>query len=220
MCATSGWLSSIHRVVAASLAVYATLAMPALAGVKATDDTESRISAAMAGSRHYAQSHSIDDLRASSSALQNAVDLRRIAPADVVARRRSLVAAYAELLHQIESFDPTYNPDDPENLSYMCLIPPPEPNGRQLGSCADPNDIADPATRAKYITALNANATKANRAHNYVQMQILKGSTLNALGFNLQYFHARAGGDSMALDAIIRRAGVTDTLRASIEKVF
>jgi hypothetical protein len=182
------------------------------------DQTESRITAAMAGVHRFQSSHSIDDLRATSNALISAIDQRAIRTGDVRAHRRSVVAAYAQVLQQLEAIsDPSV---DPSERPMLCITPPREPSGRQLPSCADPKDISDPATRAQYIAALNANSMKTQRLNAQARIENLAGDTTSLLEIALGRFHTRTPPDTAALDDILRRAGLSEARRSKIHSMF
>jgi hypothetical protein len=184
-------------------------------GAVTTDQTEARITTALTGLQRFRSSHSIDDLKATSYALFSAVDLREIQAKDLVTRRRSVVTAYAQVLRQIESLsDPAFNPNE---LPTLCVSPPREPDGRQLPACADPKEISDPATRAAYVTALDANSANIRRRNAQARLYVLADETTSVLELVLRRFHSRAQPDATALDDILRRAGVSDIRRAKID---
>jgi hypothetical protein len=209
--AICGTLAGLVLLASLTLAAYAQTPNPG-------DQTESRIAAAMTGLRRFQASHSIEDLRATSHALYSAIDQRALRTGDVVGHRRSVVAAYAQVLLQIDALsDPTFNPGE---LPTSCVTPPREPSGRQLPSCADPKDISDSATRAEYVAAINANAAKIERRNAQARVYLLGDETNNLLEIVLARFRTRAPSDMTALDDILRRAGLSEGRRAKIHSMF
>jgi hypothetical protein len=183
-----------------------------------SDQTESRIAAAMAGYQRFQSTHSIEDLRATSHALYSAIDQRALITGDVVGHRRSVLAAYARVLQQIDAIsDPAFNPSE---LPSLCVTPPREPSGRQLPACADPKDISDPATRAQYAAAVNANAAKLERRNAQARVYLVGDETMSLLEIVLRRFHSRASADTTALDDILRRAGLSEARRSRIHSMF
>jgi len=75
------------------------------------DDTDRRIAAVIAaGSTHFQASHAVEDLRKTAIALSETVDQRALRTGDVTGHRRSLVAAFANLLRQIDALaDPAFD---------------------------------------------------------------------------------------------------------------
>ncbi|HEY0381949.1 MAG TPA: hypothetical protein VGC72_07095 [Candidatus Elarobacter sp.] len=182
------------------------------------DQTESRIVAAMAGFHRFPSSRSIEDLRATSRALFSAIDQRAIRRGDVLRHRRTVVAAYAQVLQRIDALsDPAF---DPSELPSACVAPPREPDGRQLPACADPKDIQDVATRAQYVAAINANSAKIQRRNTQARIYLLGDETANLLELVLSRFRSRAPSDSVALDEILRRAGLSEARRSKIHSMF
>jgi hypothetical protein len=182
------------------------------------DQTESRIAAAMAGLHRFQSSHSNDDLRATAHALFSAIDQRALRLGDVPRHRRSVVAAYAQLLAQIDGLsDPTF---DRSELPMLCATPPREPNGRQLPACADPKDISDSATRAQYVAAIDANSVKIQRRNAQAALHLLGDETTSLLEIVLRRFHIRVPSDTAALDDILRRAGLSEARRSMIHSMF
>ncbi len=182
------------------------------------DKTEARIAAAMTGLQRFQSSRSIEDLRATSHALFSAVNLHDIRAEDLVTRRRSITIAFAQVLHQMESLsDPAFDPND---LPWLCVTPPREPNGRQLPACADPKVIADPAIRAEYAAAIDANSAKIARGNAQAKLYLLEDETTGLLAIVLSRFRPRAPSDAAALDGILRRAHISDARRAKIDASF
>lgn len=182
------------------------------------DQTDARIAAALAGFHRFRTSRSVTDLRASSRALFSAIDQRALRTGDVGEHRRSVVAAYAQVLRQIDGLaDPAF---DPNELPSPCVIPPREPSGRRLPACADPNDIVDSATRARYVAAIDANSAKIERRNTQAAVSLAADETTSLLEIVLQRFRNRAPADTAALDDILRSAGLSDARRAKIHAMF
>lgn len=209
------------RGVLAGILVSASLTFPASAQTgngNGGDQTEMRIAAALAGIQRFQSSHSVEDLRSTAHALYSAIDQRALRTGDVVGHRRSVVAGYAQVLAQIDALvDPTV---DLTTLPSRCVTPPREPSGRQLPACADPKDITDAATRAQYVAALDANATKLQRRNAQARVQLAIDETTGLLEIVLHRFHNRAPSDAPALDEILRRYGLTDAQRSKIHAMY
>jgi hypothetical protein len=212
----------ILRGLTVGISLWASLSL--VASAQATnnpDKTEARIATAMTGLQRFQSSHSLDDLRATSHALFSAVDRTAIKTGDFPARRRSVVTAFAQVLSQIEALsDPTFDPNDVKNFPQVCLTPDREPDGRQLPSCADPNDISDSATRARYVAAIKANELKIKRIGEQHTLRNLDHGTMQELQIVLRGFHSNAPSDGVALDNILRQAGISDARRAKINAMF
>jgi DnaJ-domain-containing protein 1 len=99
-------------------------------------------------------------------------------------------------------------------------VPPREASGRQLPSCADPQDLTDPAARAAYVAALQANELKTERASRYQELRNIDDDAMLSLRLNLADFHAVTRSDSANLDGILRDAGLSDARRAKIDAMF
>lgn len=211
----------VRTFAAATAGIVVAITLVATAAAQApssADQTESRIEAAMAGFHRFQSSHSIEDLRATSYALHAAIDQRAVRTGDVIGHRRSVVAAYAQVLQQIDALaDPTVNRSE---LLTLCVTPPREPNGRQLPACADPNAIPDPATRAQYLAAINAKSAEIKHRNAQAQLSILDDDTTSLLEIVLRRFHTRALPDGPALDDILRRAGLSEARRTKIHAMF
>lgn len=210
-----------HRVTVLFLAVAMVWGTAASAAL--TDDqTDARIASALQGLQRFHSSHSLDDLKASVGALTSAVDMPTIKPENYVARRRAVVRAWAQVLGAIErSYDPTFDPNNPNNTPEECLGPPREASGMQLPSCADPNDVQDPVARAAYIAALAANDLKIKRMTFYRNLHNIDDGAMLSLRMNLDSFRrVMTPSDSAALDRILRQAGLSDARRTEIDAMF
>jgi len=198
------------------------LGAPTLAQSAAnTDQTESRVTAAMGHLQHFQVSHSLDDLKAASNGLYSAANVRTIKSADIVARRRSVVAGFAQVLHQIDlQSDPSFDVTDLGARPSACVPPPAEPSGRQLPPCSDPNFISDPATRSKYIDSINANKLKVQQYNRNVSLHYFDDEVMQDIKSVLQSFRSRAPKDDAALDSILRQADISSARRAKIDAML
>jgi hypothetical protein len=91
--------------------LFAALTAAAIAQSSDGDETNRRIAAVMAaGSARFQASHAVEDLRKTAIALSETVDQRALRTGDVTAHRRSLLAAFANLLRQIDVLaDPAFD---------------------------------------------------------------------------------------------------------------
>jgi hypothetical protein len=182
------------------------------------DQTKARIATALQGLQRYYSSHSLEDLHGAVDALTSAVDMNAIKHRNRLVRRRTVVQAWAQVLREVElSYDPTFDPND---RPATCLVPPREASGRQLPSCADPSDIQDPAARAVYVAALQANDHKIQQANHYQELRNIDDDAMLSLRLNLAGFHTVTPADSAALDGILRRAGLSESRRTKIDAMF
>ncbi|MGA7747667.1 MAG: hypothetical protein WCA52_11740, partial [Candidatus Aquilonibacter sp.] len=73
-----------------------------------------QVTTAMRELQSFNSTHSLSTLGTAIDTLGRAADLHAIAPEDFVTSRRSLMQAWARILQTIEqSYDPTYDPNDP-----------------------------------------------------------------------------------------------------------
>jgi hypothetical protein len=186
------------------------------------DQTDARVASDLQGLQRFSATHSLADLGSTVDVLSSAVDLPTIKRKDYIERRRAIVTAWSQVLRAIEqSYDPTFNPKDPNDLPALCLVPPPERSGKQLPSCADPKDVQDAQARAAYVAALKANALKAQRANYYHDLRNIDDQAMLALRLNLASFrNAGALTDTAALDGILQQVGLSAARRATIDKMF
>jgi len=207
-----------------SLIAVSVAALPSVAlaqGAAITDMTDARVAASQKVLQRFATSHLRSDLTSAAEVLFSASSIRAVATENLVTNRRKLVAAYANVLHEIEGqYDSTYDPADPKNLTHLCVSPPQEPSGRRLPCGADPNDISDPSTRATYLAAIQAENAKIQRRINYHDVFVLDEEAMGHLKVLLQTYRAKAAPDAGALDQIVRGAGVSDARRAKIDAMF
>lgn len=101
----------VHVAVAACM-FFATVGATAAPQSSGLDDTDRRIAAVVtAGSARFQASHAVEELRKTAIALSETVDQRALRTGDVTAHRRSLVAAFANVLRQIDALaDPAFDP--------------------------------------------------------------------------------------------------------------
>lgn len=182
------------------------------------DRSVPRIAAANALLDRYRSTHSLDDLSAAEATLFSANDFSTIRPADLNARRRAVAAGYAKIFRELELLiDPAFDPADRKNYPLFCLTPPREPNGRQAPSCADPNDVQDPGTRAAYVAALDENAARTRRIVMQRRVQILAAQMTDSFVRVLRQYRSRTSDDGVALDSILRENGMSAARRVKIE---
>jgi hypothetical protein len=212
-----------RTVMATVLFAMAAFAAPSFANAAATAaQTDAQIVVALQALQRYDSSGSLSDLASAVSTMDGTVNLDALTPQNFVARRRALVQAWAQILRSIEqSYDPTYNPNDPSNIPQLCVVPPPDTNGNRLPGCADPNKIQDPAVRAKYLAAIEANKQVTVRWNHYWGLVKLDLRAMRALQMSLQLLQLVApegvGSDFSALDAIVQQAGISQARRAKID---
>ena len=205
----------------ASLVLYVlAFSMPAVAATKG--DMRTRIGYAMQGLQRFQTSHSLDDLHDTVSKLISFLDTPDFAPKNYVRRRRELVFAWAQVLHVIEqSYDPTIDLNNDADLPDICVIPPREPSGRQAPSCAGPSAVQDPASRAAYEAAIDANNKKIVRVNYQARLRNIDEEAMLSLKMDLELFRqAGAPPDNAELDAILRQEGISASRRAKIDAMF
>ncbi|HTU69312.1 MAG TPA: hypothetical protein VMF11_03240 [Candidatus Baltobacteraceae bacterium] len=198
------------------LALFLILALPLATNAAMTDDqVQQRVSSSMQDLQRFKAEHSFSDLENAINTLYSFGDIRSIAPANYVARRRSLVEAWAQILKTIEeSYDPTYNPHDLNDLYNDCLTAP----QATTPTCFDYQDIKDPKARADFITAIKANAVKAQKGLYYTRLRSLDDDAMTSLKVDLQIFSAAgAPPDGAALDAIIQQAGLSKSRQTAVD---
>jgi hypothetical protein len=215
------YLSRVVSALVAIMVCYVSVGDPGLAQTNRPDQSEARIAAAMAHFERFRSSNSLADLRSASEGLSSAADPRTIKPSEIVARRRSIVSGFAQVLRQIElQTDPSFDATKPDSRPPGCLIPPEEPSGRTLPACADPNAISDPATRAKYVAAIKANNVKVERFNKSISLYNLDNETMLNMETVLHVFHARTPSDGPAIDNILRQTGLSEARRLKIDAMI
>ncbi len=185
------------------------------------DDTDARVAASMRDLQQFHATQSLDELHVAVSSLLSALPpISMIAPQNYIARRRTVVEAWARIFGTIEQFkDPTFDPNNPNNVPEVCVAPPREPNGVQLPSCVDPRGVQDPTARAEYIEAILANDLKAQRSNFQLRLRTIDDEAMLAIRQNLATFRG-VSPDFVALDAILREAGLTQERRSKIDAMI
>ena len=223
------WVSSLAkwhrahsgRLVCLALGLSVACSAAASGAAPKKDQTKARVASALQGLQRFYGSHSLEDLHATVDVLTSAVDMTTIKRKNLIARRRTVVQAWAQVLREVElSYDPSFDPSNPNDRPSTCLVPPREASGRQLPSCADPAEIVDPAARAAYVAALQANERKIARANHYQELRNIDDDAMLSLRLNLGSFHTITRADTAKLDGILRAAGLSDARRATIDAMF
>lgn len=197
------------------------VASTAASATPVNDETEARVAVSLQDLQRFNGSRSLDDLNTTITSLLSAVNISQIRPANYVARRRTVVQAWAQVLEAIEkSYDPAFDPKNPNDVPAICLIPPREDDGRQMPSCADPRDVRDPKARAAYVAALKDNALRTRRANYYGRLRLLDEDAMSSLEANLRVFSTVAPRDSAALDEILLKAGLSNARRTQIDALL
>ncbi|MGB6986046.1 MAG: hypothetical protein WBD74_08770 [Candidatus Aquilonibacter sp.] len=215
-----------RTVIATVVLALVTFAAPSFIGAAATAaQTDAQIAVALQALQRYDSSGSLSDLTSAVSTMDGTVNLDALTPQNFVTRRRALVQAWAQILKSIEqSYDPTYNPNDPSNIPQPCVTPPPDANGARLPGCSNPNAIQDPSARAKYLAAIEANKQVTQRWNHYWGLVKLDLRAMRVLQMSLQLLQSVApdseGADFSALDAIVQQAGISHARRAKIDGFF
>jgi hypothetical protein len=185
------------------------------------DETNSRIASSLQGLQRFQASHSLNDLKETVGDLLSAVDIRAIEPGNYIARRRTVVQAWARVFNVIEhSYDPAYDPSNTDDLPENCVEPPLDDYGRELPGCPDPASIRDPKARAAYLAAVRANGEKTKRYNFYTSLHNIDGEAMEAMQLTLNDFRVAAPPDAPALDFILRQAGISSERRRKIDAMF
>ncbi|MBV8371438.1 MAG: hypothetical protein JO036_21205 [Candidatus Eremiobacteraeota bacterium] len=194
------------------------------AAARTTSAVRARMSAAMTGLARYKMSGSLDDIARASHELRNSLgysEVITLSTPELVTLRRDFVADYTALLSVLDGLeDPAFVESDDRYQPRICFMPPREPNGHQAMPCADPSEISDPATRAAYVTALQANATRNRQIGIQRRLRLVDEGVTTELQLVLQKFHGRAPDDSRALDAIVQKAGIREIRRVAIRAMY
>lgn len=183
-----------------------------------------RLSAAMTGLTRFRMSGSVNELSRASGDLRlslNHSDLVALSPSDLLNLRRQYVSNYTELLSAIEGLeDPAFVATDDRYRPVICFLPPPEPNGHQAMPCADPSEIVDPATRAAYVAALQANADRTKRINRQRELRDVDHLITSEFRLVLQEFRGRVPDDTSALDAIVSGANIRAARKSAIHSMY
>lgn len=177
----------------------------------ASDELSTHVDGSSRALQAYARSHAFSDLRAAVNEMEAAVNLHALKPDTFVNQRRTLVRGWAQVLKAIErSYDPTYDPNDPNN--------------RPISGLPDPQGISDPKERAWAVAALAANPKKLERASYYHDLSIIDLRAQTLLKTSLDLFRkVEPDGtppDFAALDGIVQRAGLSSARRTKIDAMF
>lgn len=179
-----------------------------------------RMSTAMEGLLRFKQSGDFEDILRASHDLRGAMgfsELTTFSANDLLSLRRVYVTDYTQLLAAIDRLeDPAFVATDDRYRPRICFMPPREPNGHQAPPCADPNEITDPATRAAYVAALQANAERNRQIGEQRRLRGYEEEVTSEFQVLLKSFHWHVPDDTAALDAIVRGAGIRETKKAAI----
>ncbi len=181
----------------------------ATSAAQAADQSQTRVATALQYLQRFKALKSADELQYAVSEMDGTIGVATLTPSNFVARRRFLVRAWANILKGIEqSYDPTYDPNNPNNeFSWTCT--PSRP-----GAIQPPNSCND--TQAQQI-----NRQKANRAGYYVKVQRLDLRAMSGLEASLAVLRNIAPRgtptDFAALDGILREAGISAQRRTKID---
>lgn len=184
--------------------------------------TQTRINLSSHALTRFKSSDSLKDLHSAVEFLDGTIDTTSLTPNNFIATRRALVEAWAAALKPIEeSYDPTFDPKDPANVQYVCVAPP-----HIIGAepCMSPDSIKDSKIRAAYIASINENEAKIRRWGHYLDVSQLDAHAMSSLEAALRLLNSIApqgvGPDFVALDDLIRRAGLSDARRTKIDAMF
>jgi hypothetical protein len=196
-----------RRWVTALLILAATSLFGSVASGQAADPTQARVTASMQELKNFQSTHAFSSLRDATTGLYTSVDMSSIARANYVARRRAIVQAWAQIFRTIEqSYDPKFDPSDPNDLPESCVTPP---DGFACGVA--PQVIKNPQVRSEYAADVRANELKSKRAIYYQQLHNIDEGAMVSMRMNLESFAtAGAPSDFAALDKILRAAGLSN----------
>jgi hypothetical protein len=156
--------------------------------------------------------------------MDGTIDIDTLTPGNFIATRRTFVRGWAEVLKAIEqSYDPTFDPHNPDDIPVNCVTPPLEASGRQL-PCTDPKYIVDPKARAAYVDAIAKNDEKNARAMHYTKVLLLDQQAMSSLSLTLDLLRKiapdGASADFVQLDSILQQVGLSDARRTEIDAMF
>jgi len=160
--------------------------------------------------RDFNSTHSLSTLRTAIGTMYSSINTQTIAPQDLVTIRRSRMQAWAKILQAIEqSYDPTYNPNDPRQMPVDCV------------ACTFPQGRPTADQQAAYEAAVQANNAKEARVQHYLQVQRLDDRAMASIHAELWLFEmAGAPPDYAALDAIFRQAGLSAARVSKIDTML
>jgi hypothetical protein len=214
------------RLVFASASCIGLLAITPDAAVPSA--TAAHVNASSQDLARFRSSHLLNDLRAAVAALDGTVDIHTLTPNNFITTRRTLVQAWTNVLKVIEqAYDPTFNPEDPNNVPFLC--PPVPPAGGRImpegtSSCMNPNDIKDARIRAAYVAAVKENDAKKSRLSYYLEILREDERAMSSLSATLDLLRKIApegvGRDFTALDGILQKAGLSQTRRTTIDAMI
>lgn len=154
-----------------------------------TDLLATRVPKALQALQHYKSSHSLADIETAVDMLDGTIDIGTLTPQNFVGRRRTIVQAWAEALKVIEqSYDPTFDPNDPKNFFEVgCLPLTVEASERPPAIVCNAHDVQQLTLqeRTAYAEALQANAAKHNRYNHYNQLVTLDLHAMSSLEASL-----------------------------------
>jgi hypothetical protein len=215
----------IQRIVTVALVCAFTLAVGTAPSYGVRDASTKRATEALQELQRFKSSHSFKDLEAAIATMQSAFEGYTFASEDFYALRRALVWNWAQILKVVQdSYDPTFNPANRNDVPSIHLIPPMEANGTQLSSGVDPRDIQDPKARAIYVAELGENAAKRKRLDAYLSLENVDDEAKASLEVSLDLLRTMAPEgatpDAAALDSILRKAGLKDATRRELYPFF
>ncbi|MDB5071223.1 MAG: hypothetical protein JWM87_2334 [Candidatus Eremiobacteraeota bacterium] len=185
--------------------------LSATAQTTSTDDITVHVGRASRAVQAYGRSRSVEDLRSAVFEMQAAGNLHALKPDTFVAQRRTIVRGWAQLFKVIDdSYDPTYDPNDP--------------NVRPHWHLPDPQDIPDPNARAAAAAAIAANKQKIARATHYLDVQNVDLLAQSSMKAQLNQFRKvepdGTDADFTMLDGILQQAGLSSVRRTKINRMF
>jgi len=157
----------------------------------------------------YKKSHSFQDkilyLKDARSHTQSSWTFRSLTPQNYIATRRLIVRMWARVLRAIEdTYDPTYDPNDPKQIVVRYSGP--------VGCCG---------IDAKVIEENNRRIARWNQ---WGELRNLDSGAMVGLRMMLEAFNTWSppgiGNDDKALEKIIRDAGITPKRQVEIDAMF
>jgi len=209
----------LYKPVKAASLIFALSFFPAVAAHAAVNpQIQTRVTTSMQELQTYNTTHSFPALKTAIETLFNAVDTRSVSPSDYVTFRRTVMQGWANILKAIEqSYDPTYDPNNPADRPNLCVLP----HNGSVTCNISPDQIQDPKERAKYAAALQANALKLQQSYHFHDVSVLDLLAMGALQMHLKGFAAAgAPSDYAALDGIFRQAGISSSRMVKIDAML
>ena len=182
-------------------------------------DRVAAIDRAVKIAQNFKVSKSLDDFRSAMSAMNSTFDTSSLNSTNFVERRREQVRGWSEIIAAIEgAYQPGYDPFAFQNRPVNCIRIPAHLFCRRV----DPSSIADAKARAEYVAALHANEAKEAREEQYRRIALLEDDATASLTLDLKIFGtlAKPGTptDTSALDAIMRKSGLSGATRVLVEE--